>query len=133
MESPLITSEKKTALVNQILAPVVDELTATFVRLLIEKGREDILAAVGEEYRRQADVAKGLVRAQATVAFPLDDAQRDALIPALSKRTGMEIDLEIIVDPAIIGGVVVRLGDTVIDGSVRGALERLRERMLLER
>jgi len=132
LESPLVPGDRKHALIDQLFSTEVDPLTRSFLHLLVDKGREEILESVEREFRRQADAEQGLVRAQATVAAPLDDAQRAALIASLQQRTGArQIELSVQVDPAILGGVVVRLHDTVIDGSVRGALERLREQLLL--
>jgi F-type H+-transporting ATPase subunit delta len=133
MESPLIPGERKFALVEQIFGTEIDSLTRSFLRLLIEKRREEILEEAQVEFRRRADAERGLLRAQATVAAPLDEGQRAALIAGLQQRTGKQVELDVGLDPGILGGVVVRMQDTVIDGSVRGALERLRERMLLER
>ena len=133
MESPLIPAERKTALIDQLFGKDLDPLTRSFLHLLVEKRREELLRAVRVEYRRQADVAAGLVRAEAIVAAPLDDAQLADLVASLQDRTGKRIELNVDVDPFILGGVVVRMQDTIIDGSVRGALERLREQMLHER
>lgn len=133
MESPLIPSERKQAILEELFSGEFDTLTRSFLRLLVEKQRENLLRIVQEEYRRQADDAHGLIRAQATVALPLDDAQKQSIVAGLQQRTGKQIELSVNVDPGILGGVVVRMHDTVIDGSVRGSLERLREKMLLER
>ena len=132
LESPLIPGERKHAVVDAALADI-DELSKTFLHLLIEKRREEILPAVKEEFGRQADDARGLIRAEATTAVPLADSERAALVGALQSRTGKTIELSAHVDAGILGGLIVRMEDTVIDGSVRGALERLREQMMRER
>lgn len=133
LESPLVPGERKHAVVDKALSDGVDPLSKAFLHLLIEKRREDILPSVREEFVRQADTARGLVRAEATTAVPLVDSQRAALVAALEKRTGKRIELSVREEPGILAGVLVRMEDTVIDGSVRGALERLREQMLRER
>ncbi len=132
LESPLMPTARKRELVDRVFAPNLNELTVRFLHLLIEKRREEILPDVQRTYERLADQYEGVVRAQATVAAELDDVQRAALTEALERRTGKRVDLAVRVDPSIIAGVVVQLEDTVIDGSVRGALERLREQMLGE-
>jgi len=133
LESPLVPSERKHRLVDKALANQVVPLSASFLHLLIDKRREEILPAVSEEFVRQADEARGLLRASATVAAPIDETQKKAITEGLAKRTGKQIELTVQVDPAVIGGVAVRMLDTVIDGSVRGSLDRLQEQMLLER
>lgn len=132
LESPLVPASRKRDLVDRVLAPRLHELTVRFLHLLIEKRREEVLLSVHRTYDRLADLQEGIVRVQAVTAVELDDVQRAALMEALERRTGKRVDLSLRTDPAIIGGVVVQLEDTVIDGSVRGALERLRERMLGE-
>ncbi|MGC8666625.1 MAG: ATP synthase F1 subunit delta [Chthonomonadales bacterium] len=132
LESPLMPAARKREVVDQVLAPRLHELTVRFLHLLIGKRREEILPDVQRTYDRMADLQQGIVRAEAVTAVELDDVQRAALVEALERRTGRNVDLTVRVDPAIIGGVVVQLEDTVIDGSVRGALERLREQMLGE-
>lgn len=133
MESPLVPDDKKLALVDKLFAKEVGPLTRSFLAVLIEKDRENILVDAQQEFRKQADAARGLLRAQAVVAAPLDSGQQDQLVAGLQQRTGKKIALDVTVDPGILGGVVVRLQDTVIDGSVRGSLERIREQMLAGR
>ena len=133
LESPLITANRKREIIDQVFKADIDALSRQFLHLLVEKRREEILPTVGEEFVRLADEARGLVRAQAVVADPLDDLQRASFLESLERRTGKTVELTVEVDPGIIGGAVVRMQDTVIDGSVRGALERIREEMLRER
>jgi len=133
MESPLIPAEKKIELVTKLFGSSVSETTLGFLKLLVIKRRENILPVVQHEYAGIVDAAQGVIRAKATVAAPLSEKQKGEIIEGLKKRTGKEIVMEVHVDPVIIGGVVVRMGDTIIDGSVRGSLERLREKMLQDR
>jgi F-type H+-transporting ATPase subunit delta len=133
LENPLIPAGRKMKVIDDLFRADLDPLTRSFLHLLVEKRREGILPMVERDYRTLADEARGLVRAHATVAADLDPRQRDELLTGLRQRTGKQIELQVHVEPAILGGVVVRLGDTVIDGSVRGALERLREQMLVQR
>lgn len=130
LESPIIAASKKQDLVKRLFGSDISPLTTSFLNLLITKGREEILGTVNHEYQRLADDSNGLIRAQASVALPLDDVQREALIAGLKQRTGKNVELAIVVDPYVLGGVLVKMNDIVIDGSVRGALEKLRERML---
>lgn len=98
-----------------------------FVALLVENRRADLLpdvAALFEELKRESErVLKVTVRA----AAPVGDAQVDAIRAALKKRFNRDIELEQRVDPSVIGGAVIDAGDMVIDGSVRGRLERLEQ------
>jgi F-type H+-transporting ATPase subunit delta len=79
-----------------------------------------------EEQRRQADAR---INVQVVSAMPMDDEQTDQLAERLKARFGREIDLDVEVDESLIGGAVIRAGDQVIDGSVRGRLEQLGRQM----
>lgn len=131
-ESPLVPAGRKRALVGELLGASLDGLTLSFLRLLVDKRREEILEATREEIHRQADASRKLVRAEAIFAVPPTPAEQAGLVQSLQQRTGEQVDLTVRVDPAILGGVVVRMQDTIIDGSVRGTLERLREQLLQE-
>lgn len=131
-DSPLVPAGRKRALVGEVLGSAVDPLTLSFLRLLVDKRREEVLAPVRNEVRQLADAARHLVRAEAIFAIsPTPDEQAD-LARSLEQRTQSHVELTVHVDPAILGGVVVRMQDTIIDGSVRGTLERLREQLLQE-
>src|ERR1051326_1531050 len=131
-ESPLVPAGRKREIVSQILGESVDPLTLSFLRLLVDKRREEILDSVQSEMRQLADAARHMVRAEATFAVEPTADERTGLVRSLEQRTGEHVDLTIHVDPSILGGVVIRMHDTIIDGSVRGTLERLREQLLQE-
>jgi F-type H+-transporting ATPase subunit delta len=131
-ETPLIPAGRKRELVNRVLGGSVNPLTLAFVLLLVDKRREEILRAVRMELQALSDSSRHLVRAEATFATPPTAAEQAALVQSLQQRTGSHVDLTVNVDASIIGGIVVRLQDTILDGSVRGTLERLREQLLTE-
>ena len=89
------------------------------------------VAGVAADFRRLYNRRAGIVEAQATSAAPLDDGEVAALRERIADLAGAgrRIDLQLHVDPQLLGGVTVRLGDTLIDGSVRGRLERLRAQL----
>ena len=129
-ESPLIPAGRKRDLISKVLDSSVDALTAAFLRLLIDKRREVILDTVRFEMRQMADSSRHLVRAEAIFATPPTTAEQEALVRSLEKRTGDHVDLTVSVDAALLGGIIVRMQDTILDGSVRGTLERMREQLL---
>lgn len=100
------------------------------VLLLLHRGRLDLLPAIARHFRRLDDDRQGIVAASAVSAAPLGAAEVRALTARLEAMTGGRVTLDLSVDPEIIGGLVVRLGDRLIDGSVRGRLERLRTRLV---
>jgi len=99
------------------------------VLLLVRRGRIEQLPRVAAEFARHDDARNGLTHATATSAAPLGAEEIRAIASHLEGLTGGRVDLETNVDPSILGGVVVRIGDRLIDGSVRGRLERLRGRL----
>jgi F-type H+-transporting ATPase subunit delta len=129
-ESPLMPAGKKRELISKVLEGAVDPLTLAFLRLLVDKRREVILEAVRFELRQLSDTSRKLVRAEAIFATPPTPAEQSALIKGLEQRTGSSVDLTVSVDSAILGGIIIRMQDTILDGSVRGTLERMREQLL---
>ena len=99
------------------------------ILLLVRRGRVEQLPRVAAEFARRDDERNGLIHATATSAAPLGDEEQRAIVARLEQLTGARVALETNVDPAILGGIVVRIGDRLIDGSVRGRLERLRNQL----
>jgi F-type H+-transporting ATPase subunit delta len=99
------------------------------VLLLVRRGRIEQLPRVATEFRRLDDQRNGLTHATATSAAPLGPDEVRSITAHLEQLTGGTIALETSVDPDLLGGVVVRVGDRLIDGSVRGRLERLRNQL----
>ena len=128
--SPVVPVESKRSIVRELFDGKLHEITLSYLQLLVDKRREEAALQTEEEYVRLANEARGIVGATAITAKPLDEPQLASLSAKLSQVTGRQIRLECEVDPAIVGGVCVRIGDRVIDGSVRGQLEALREALL---
>jgi F-type H+-transporting ATPase subunit delta len=97
-----------------------------FFAYAIDQRRLVDFDAIRAEFERLADAAAGLVKARVTAAAPLDDAQRARLQDALAARTGRTVELEVSVDPSLIGGAVATIGNVVFDGSLRTQLHQLR-------
>ncbi|MEM6646351.1 MAG: ATP synthase F1 subunit delta [Bacteroidota bacterium] len=128
-ESPVIPREKKESVVDALFAERLQPLTLRFLKLLIEKRREDAFPAVVRAYRALRDKQEGIIEIKARSAKPLTAEEEAELKAALAKLTGQTVRLNTTIDASLIGGVVVRVGDTVYDGSVRHQLEGLREKL----
>jgi len=100
-----------------------------FCAFLIDQRRLVDFAAVRDEFERLAAEAEGRTDARVRSAHPLDDATRERLVTALSRRTGRQVSVQVEIDPSLIGGVVAQVGGLVFDGSLRTQLERLRNNL----
>jgi F-type H+-transporting ATPase subunit delta len=121
---------RKQQIWRDILADKAGSLTLDFILLLTEKRRLDILPAIQEELQRLVDDYKGILRAYVETAVPLEPDLEEALVHRLSFITGKQVQIISEVNPDLIGGIIVRVEDRIYDGSVRGYLEGLRERLL---
>jgi F-type H+-transporting ATPase subunit delta len=102
-------------------------IVRNFFAYVIDQRRLIDFDAIRAEFELLADEAAGLVKARVTAAAPLDDAQRERLQRALIARTGRSVELEVTVDPALIGGAVATVGNVVFDGSLRTQLHQLHD------
>ncbi len=125
--SPVVPREKKQAVLERVFGERLSPTTASFLRLLLDKGREDIVADVADAYRALGDERTGTVEAVVRAAKPLTADETDRLQAALAARTGKTVRLRIQLEPALIGGLVVQVGDVVYDRSVRHQLAQLRD------
>lgn len=127
--SPVIGRDKKKAVTRQLFEERVQPLTHRFLQLLVDKERETELAAMAVAYRALRDEQRGIVEVQVRTATSLTTVERERLSARLGRMTGKDVRLNVREDASLMGGLVVRVGDTVYDGSVRHQLETLRERL----
>ena len=97
---------------------------------MVRRGRIEELPRVAAEFRRLDDERNGVTHAIATSASPLEASEIQALTTRLEAMTGGKVELTVETDPSVLGGLIVRVGDRLIDGSVRGRLERLRSQLV---
>jgi F-type H+-transporting ATPase subunit delta len=129
LANPAIPIERRGTALDELLGDRVSGQTANLVRLLLRRGRIEDLPRVAE-YRRLDDARQGITHATATSASELTHDQIRELTARLEQSTGGRIALDVEVDPSLLGGLVVRVGDRLIDGSVRGRLQRLRNQLI---
>lgn len=130
LAQPLVTETRKKQVAQNEFGAAVSPQTLAFLNLLIDKRRITLLPEIAAEFERMVRDEKNIAYATATSAIPLTSEQVAALERSLEARTGKDIELKTDVDPSLMGGVLVRIGDTVLDGTVKGNLERLREQLL---
>lgn len=122
-----LPAEKRQAIVEDLLGGKATPATANLVAMVVGAGRARDLPKIIERLVERAAAERQQAVAEVRSAIPLDDDQRRRLAEALSRSTGKQVEVKVIVDPTVIGGLVTRIGDTVIDGTVRHRLEQLRE------
>ena len=127
---PLVSVSRKNIVVDEAFGDRVTASSLNFLKLLIRKRREDLISECIREFRALLAEHTNTVDAEAWSAIPMTLEQQERLVVSLHTLTGKKVRLTAEVDHTLVGGVVVRIGDTVMDGSVRGKLERL-ERQLL--
>lgn len=119
--------ERRLSLVDRALD--VSPLAMNFAKLLVSKGRSTEARAVAEAFDRMADEREGIAHASVTTAVELSPDQLNAISARLSQSLGRQVRARAVVDPSIIGGLVVRVGDKLVDGSIRTRLKRLRREL----
>jgi len=131
LANPTVTEAER----QKLLASIIEQLklsgpVANLSRLLLERGRFTAVEAIHSHFSEILAGRTGRVSAKVITAAPLGDAAKARVHAMLSKSYGKEVLLESDVDPELIGGLIIQIGNTVWDGSVRNHLDRLRERML---
>jgi F-type H+-transporting ATPase subunit delta len=125
----LIPAAKRQAVVEDLLGEKVTPITVQLVSMVTGAGRGRDLPAIIEKLVQRASAANEREVAEVRSAVPLSDDQRDRLAAALANATGREVNLKVVVDPTVIGGLVATVGDTVIDGSVRTRADKVLGRL----
>jgi F-type H+-transporting ATPase subunit delta len=126
LANPSLPLSARQEVLVRILGEDVTGAPRSLLGLLIRRGRFDLLPAIAREFRRLHARREGILEATLTSAAPLDEGECAAVEARLVALTGSRIDLSAEVDPELLGGIQVQLGDQLIDGSVRGRLERMR-------
>lgn len=127
LKNPRLTSESKVKTLVQLFGSDIDEAFRNFVTTLGDNDRLDVLPTIRELFEELKAEAEKTLDVEVQTAFELTPAQLQTLAAALSKRLDRTVNPQQVVNPALIGGVVIRAGDVVVDGSVRGKLSQLAE------
>jgi F-type H+-transporting ATPase subunit delta len=128
LANPALALEGRQQVVDGVFADLSGP-ARNLVALLVKRGRIEQLRRVAQEFGRLDDQRRGIVHATATSALPLTDTEIRALTARLEQMTGGTVALQTEVDESLLGGLIVRVGSRLIDASVRGRLERLRNQL----
>ncbi len=124
--NPVFDREAKKNVLNEIIRKLGFSLpTANFIRLLVDKRRIADIQGIEENYRKLMDETVGIARVQVMTAFPLQSELSARLRKALESMTGKKVDMQVEDDRSLLGGIVVRIGDKVYDGSLKVQLDNM--------
>jgi len=126
--NPLYGASGRKNVLEAVIGKVgISKIVASFLLLLFDKGRFEFINDINEFYQKLADELKGVLRASLVSASELSSETVEKIRATLSKRTGKDILLQVEQDPSLIGGIVSRIGDLVLDGSIKSQLLNMRE------
>ena len=126
LDSPQVPADRKLAVLDELLGDGVGPLPRNLVGLLATRSSASAVPEIVEEFESMLDAREGVVRAEVTTAVKLTGAQVKQMTKTLSEVVGAELKVGTAVDPEILGGMVARVGDRVIDGSLRTKLEAMK-------
>ena len=124
-----IPAAKRQAIIEDLLGGKATSTTTQLVSMVVGSGRGRDLPAIVDKLVARASAAKHLEVAEVRSAIALTDDQQTRLAAALANATGKQLNLKVVVDPSVLGGLVATIGDTVIDGSVRTRIDQLKSRL----
>jgi F-type H+-transporting ATPase subunit delta len=129
LNHPKISVDEKKNITNQLFQGKVSDMTLNFLNLLIERGREHELGQVTATFKELYNETRGMADATVTTARPLTEEQVKQLADSFGKQVNKTLRVTTVVDPTIIGGVVVRIGNRLYDGSIQGKLARFTQQI----
>jgi len=130
LEAPQVSADEKNAVLSKAYEDRAPRLFLRFLQRLVMNRRQMLIPDIANEYRDLVDAVEGRIHAQVTLARDVDDEQRAEIARQLSHTLGKTVVPQVRINPNILGGIIVRVGDRVMDGSVRRRLGILRSRML---
>jgi len=126
LTDPALPAARRIAVVEELMGGKALPASTALVSAVVGAGRASELSEIVDAFLERAASARGHEVAEVRSAVSLDDSTQQRLATALSQATGKQIEVKVVVDPSVLGGLVTRIGDTVIDGSVRHGLEELK-------
>ena len=133
LSAPRVSSSQKERIIRESLGSTVGPLSLNLMFLLTSRGALHALPEIADKYQEMLDAHRGIERAEVVTALPLSEAQRDSVSEMLTRTSGKDIRLSARVDPDILGGMVIRIGDKVMDGSARTRHQSMRREMVQRR
>jgi F-type H+-transporting ATPase subunit delta len=127
LKNPIISLDKKAAILKELFADKVQPMMVSFFNIMVNKGRAGLLNATAKEFVNLYNLDKGLVKAKVTSATALSEESKKQLVEAVKSATKGDVILEAKVDPSLIGGFVLQVGDRQFDASLNSKLKKLKK------
>jgi len=125
MKSPKVTGDQLHGIVVEVCGKTLSASGANFAKVVIAAGRLDVMPQIHTQYEQMRARQEGTADVRVTTAYELEEPQQKRIAEVMKKRLGKDVGISAEVDKAIIGGVIIRAGDSVIDASLRGRLRQL--------
>jgi F-type H+-transporting ATPase subunit delta len=129
VDNPKVSNDRLSALMLDICQDQVDEEGANFLKLLVQNNRLTLISAIAKIFEEYKAESEGYVDVEVTTAYAFSKEEKQNFTSTLEKKLSKKVHMNVTVDKSLIGGVLVRAGDRVIDGSIRGQLQQLAKRL----
>ncbi len=129
LRTPSVPKEERMDVIDRTLGERIDTYLCSFLKLMTKRGRASSILPCFDEYERLWYEHSGITVAEVVTAVPLTSEQKNALLTKLETKTGRSVEMRCSVDPALIGGVSVTLDGKLLEGSVKGRLDAIREHL----
>jgi F-type H+-transporting ATPase subunit delta len=127
LANPIISPDKKVAIIKGVFSAHVSQLTISFLLIMVNKGRAGILYATAKEFINQYNARKNIIKATVTSATPLSEENKKHIIQIIQQSTGGEIILDAKVNPGLVGGFILQVGDRQFDASIANSFNKLKK------
>lgn len=130
LENPIIPPSKKSDIFQKMLKGNVHDITLALVDLLVKNGRESFLPAIARSFMRETRMHEGITETILTTAVPVDENVKKQISELVKKTFSTNVELKEVIDPAIIGGFILKVDDNYIDASVKNKLRKVKKELL---
>ncbi|MGV3508349.1 MAG: ATP synthase F1 subunit delta [Sphingobacteriaceae bacterium] len=127
LKNPIVGTDKKIAILDQLFGSNYNKVIMAFFKIVVTKGRAEVLYATAKEFINEYNRRKGIIHAVVTSAAPLTEAQKSKIADLVIEATKAQVVLETKVDPELIGGFVLKVGDRQVDASIASSLNKLKK------
>jgi F-type H+-transporting ATPase subunit delta len=130
LKNPVVNLGDKIAILRKIFAPSFNKTTMSFFEIIVRKNRSNIMETIAEAFIDQFNEYNNIISATVKTAHPIDDRITTEVMQFIQKQSGKKVALNKIVDPSLIGGLVIQIGDNLYDASIAGKLNKVKQNLL---